>query len=252
MSRSPKSRHAYREAVLSKDGPTHSTARLVAIALTMRMDARTLESFASIELVAELTRLSERTVSTAIAKLRREGWIEERTKARGREFWLKYRRATLPDRLPEESAGSQAAGHPEEIAGTRLPANGAGVPAIDARLPAIDGATACKTLHGDPAGIADDPVLEILKKDPVQDPGANPGAATPPPADAGSAAHRRWSRAEIIEHEKALERQKQRERQDLLQTIRTLRAIGWTDERILKKHAKDGVTDAHLKATSES
>lgn len=159
MNRVPKNRHAYRDAVLSKDGPTDSTARLVALALTMCMDARSLESFARIELLAELTGLSERTVSTALGKLRREGWIEERTKARGRDFWLKYRRATLPDRLPADSSGSRSHGHPETIAGTRR-----------AGLPAIDGTTACKTLHGLPARIADDPDSEILENDPEQNP----------------------------------------------------------------------------------
>jgi hypothetical protein len=167
VSRAPNSRHEYRDAVLSEHGPSTSAARLVALALTADMDSTTLESYAGAERLATRSALSERTVRTALKALAVEGWIEERTKGRGRDCWLKIRRATLPARVAAIIAGSQG-GVPATVAGTQ------------ARVAANGESSGGKKPHRVPATVAGDPVPEIPKK--------NPGAAAPLPADAGSAA----------------------------------------------------------------
>lgn len=194
MTRAPKSRQEYRDAVLSEHGhgPSKSAARLVALALTADMDKNTLETYASVERIAKRSALSERTVRTALKTLVAEGWLKEHTKRRGRDYWLKIRRATLPARVAEIIAGTS---------GGELAATVSGTPA---RLPANGEATTGKKPHAEAVMVADDPVLEILKK--------NPGAASPSPADAGSAAQRRWSKDDVLARESAVSLEKESER----------------------------------------
>lgn len=179
MSRVPHNRHQYRDAVLSERGPSTSAARLVAIALTVDMDAKTLETFAGVELLAKRTALAERTVRTALHALKAEGWIEERIKGRGRDYALRIRRATFPPGLPAMVAATQA-----EVAAMAAGTQGNGVAATvagtDARVAANGALSTGKKPHGVPAMVATYPVPEILNK--------NPGAAPPSPADADSAA----------------------------------------------------------------
>jgi hypothetical protein len=185
LSRTPKSRHRYRDLVLSEKGPSTSAARLVALALSARMDAESLESFASEQLLAKLTALGERTVRRALAVLKAEGWIEERTKARGRDYWLKIRRAALPVTVAgttsHEAATGATGGH--DGLESEVPANLSGVPAKT-------DATGGQRQHEEAAMVADDPVPEIPNKD--------PGAASPAPAEAGSAALKQWSKDEAM------------------------------------------------------
>jgi hypothetical protein len=148
---------SYRDLILSKNGPKDATSRLVALGLTRCMDSRTLESFASAEHIAELTALSERTVRTAFKNLVTEGWIKERTKEKGRDFWQKIRRATIPATLRrlDASTGSRSDGLPEQSAGSHIYAQ----PEADAGsqttgLAANGGLTGGKIQHGDPAPVA--------------------------------------------------------------------------------------------------
>lgn len=110
----PRNIGEYRARVLSVDGPSSASARLVALGLMKCMDRGSLESFASAEHIATLTALSERAVRTALKLLVTEGWLAERSKQRGRDYWQKIRAARLPARFaatykkdePAESAGS--------------------------------------------------------------------------------------------------------------------------------------------------
>ena len=163
--------------MLSEHGPSTSAARLVAITLTARMDAETLESFAGVDLLHKLTKLGERTVRTALHTLKAEGWIEERNKGRGRDYALRIRRATFPPGLPAMVAATQP-GVAATVAGT------------DARLAANGASSTGKKPHGVPAMVAAYPVPEILNK--------NPGAASPLPADAGSAAQELDRRLKLL------------------------------------------------------
>jgi hypothetical protein len=184
--RVPRNRHDYREAVLSVSGPSKSTARLVAIGLTMDMDAKSMETFVSAERLAERTGLSERAVRVALAALKTEGWITERTQGRGRNFWLKVRTAAIPSTSGE--AAFNAGSDPAPNAGSRHPAPNAGHPARSSGDPAQNDPTPCIKLQKDPAPGADYPGLRS-RNDPEQDPGGNPaGAATPSPAAADFAA----------------------------------------------------------------
>jgi hypothetical protein len=198
----PRTRHEYRNLVLSEHGPSTSSARLVAITLTQLMDSKTLESFAGAEKLASMAGVSERTVRTALKCLCAEGWIEERTKKRGRDFWLKIRRATFPAGLAASFAGSDEARHPAPVAASAsgLPANDAGLAVTAAGLPANDSTTGGKTLQGHPATVAGDPVPEILNIDPEQDPD---GAAAPSPHAADSAAPRMSELAVELERQRA-------------------------------------------------
>jgi hypothetical protein len=166
--------------VLSERGPSTSAARLVAIALTVDMDAKTLETFAGVELLAKRTALAERTTRTALHVLKAEGWITERTKGRGRDYALRIRRATFPPGLPAMVAATQAAEVAAIAAGTQGNQVAATVAGTDARVAANGASSTGKKPHGVPAMVATYPVPEILNK--------NPGAASPSPADADSAA----------------------------------------------------------------
>lgn len=153
------------------------------------MNSVSLESFAGADWIAILSGLKERAVRTNLQELVRAGWLTERTQRRGRDYWLKIRRAALPIGLPAEAACSHKRKHPAANAGShdarepRLPANKTGLRANGA-------ATPCKLLHGHPAASAGDLVLEDLVKDLALDLGAVGAdrAASLPPAAAGSAA----------------------------------------------------------------
>jgi hypothetical protein len=157
-SRQPKSRRAFRDLILSDLGPTNSTARFVAVALIQRMDSASMESFASAECIAKLTGLGHRAVRNAFAKLVAEGWLVERTKERGRDYWLKIRRANIPTtvRLTAETGSSR-----------ERPQTAVLDTSQDARLPAQSGATHCQNAHGDPVPSADDPVPRSRIRNPV-------------------------------------------------------------------------------------
>jgi hypothetical protein len=155
----PKTIHEFRAAILSPSGPDAALARLVAIALTMDMNSRSLESFAGAERIAERAGLSERATRTYLTELVRQGWIVERTRGRGRNYWAKIRRANIPESyaLPAPRAGS-----PQRV-DESLPACGAGsqaettrLPEPPAGLPARDDTTACTGAFGDPARRAGD------------------------------------------------------------------------------------------------
>jgi hypothetical protein len=162
--------HAFRDAVLSAQGPSLALARLVALAVAKTLNRSTLESYAGAPYLAELSGLSERTVRSCLALLSREGWLEEHTKASGRNYWLKVRRATIPinARLPAAPAGSQPTDTLHAVQGV----NGAGLPARGAGLP---------------AGQRTDS-LHVVPPISLRDPELNSCAAAPLPADAGAAA----------------------------------------------------------------
>jgi hypothetical protein len=174
----PRTVHEYRNAVLSAEGPRTALAKLVAVTVAQLMDGETLESFHGAETIARCAGLSERAVRTYLGALVRDGWLTERTKRRGRDFWLKVRTAAIPEGHPAHGAGSNGAGLPARGAGSKerdaspLPARGAG-------LPAADDTTPCISPHGDPARRAGD-----LDQKSCTD----LGAASPSPAAAGSAA----------------------------------------------------------------
>lgn len=169
----------YREAVLSEQGPSTAAATVVAVALAQRMNRTTLETFVGAKRIANMTRLAERTVRTALGVLRVEGWIAERIEVRSHGR-VRVRRALIPSSfaVPANGAGSPsrvAAG----VAGTSPPGGGKsdryhhGVAAKSApstgkmRRPVA--ATAAADLLRDH--------VNDLKR-----------AASPAPADAGSAA----------------------------------------------------------------
>ncbi len=154
----PKSIHVWRSFLLSENGPSAPLARLIAVTISQDMDGRTLESFAGAARIAARSGLSERAVRKHLGELVRAGWLTERTKQHGRNYWLKVRKAAIPDGafgalLPAQRAGSRdpapRAGSDAENEG--LPARRAGLPAPCAGLPARDDTTPCTGAHGDPA-----------------------------------------------------------------------------------------------------
>lgn len=180
----PRNVHEYRNAVLSAHGPGSALGRLVAVTVAQLMDGKTLESYHGAETIAQCAGLSERAVRLHLAALVRDGWLEERTKGRGRDFWLKVRSATIPDGHPASRAGSNGLSVGAARAGSRDPARDDGLPAADVGLPARGDTTPCRSALGHPAPRADDLVRRSCT-DLVQDLGAAPPL---PAAGAGSAA----------------------------------------------------------------
>ena len=213
--RAPRSIHEYRDVVLSADGPRSSAARLVAVTLAQVMDGKTFESFAGAEAIAVRSGLSVRAVRMHLPALARDGWLLERTKEKGRNFWLKIRTATIPLSLalPAYGAGSlNGNGHalPATPAGSRLPANGDRLPANGAGHPADSDATPCKSPHGDPAGGAWD-LGRKSGTDPEQDPGRSGPAV---PTGQPSRSDRGSLRLSAIELERQVNEEKARERRE--------------------------------------
>ena len=165
----------------------------MALTVAQMMDRYTLETYASIDAIAKRCGLSSRAVGTNLTTLVRSGWLIERTKLRGRDYWRKIRQASIPPTgLPEESAVSKPGDSLRKVLAV-TPATACSFDSlkqttdslqIDARLPADDGTTACKSLHGLPEETADNPGQRSLSRDPVRD----LGAASPSPANADSAA----------------------------------------------------------------
>jgi hypothetical protein len=173
--RRPKDRRAFRDLILSEQGPKSAAARFVAVALIQRMDSASLESYVSAETIGKLTALNERTVRRALKRLVAEGWIVERTKAKGRDFWLKIRRAALPPGLADNLTGSHENGLTDRMPGSQ------GYPQPDemsgshgGRLVDKSDSTGGQIARADPDTESDDPG----KRSRIRDPGPRPAVAT--------------------------------------------------------------------------
>lgn len=93
----------WRDAVLSKDCRLPSTARLVAVALSMYMDSDSLgNAFPGPAALAARTGLSPSTVKAQLAVLVREGWIEQ-TRRGGTDPGSSRRLASVYRGLPRPS-----------------------------------------------------------------------------------------------------------------------------------------------------
>jgi len=144
--------HAFRDAVMSEHGPSCAAARLVAVALAKTANQNTLESFAGAKHLAVLCKLSERTIYECLASLVSEGWLEERTKSKGRDYWLKIRRPVIPAAAVPASRTADSlqplpaveTGLPAAIAGSQ----GEGLPATSAGLPAKERLDCLQPLQG--------------------------------------------------------------------------------------------------------
>jgi hypothetical protein len=125
--------------------------------------------------LAVLSKLSERTVYECLAKLVREGWLEERTKSKGRDYWLKVRRPVIPAAAVPASRTDSL--QPLQAVETRLPATVAGsraegVPATVAGLPAKECSDSLQHLPGN--SFQRTPVLNSCATEPS--PGAGAGS----------------------------------------------------------------------------
>lgn len=199
--------HQFRAAVLSGHGPSTTAAIVVAIALAQRMDRNTLETFVGANRIACMTRLGERTVRTALAVLRAEGWIEERIEVRphGR---VRVRHALIPltARVPANAAGSASRA-------SRVPAGVAGTSTGNSdryrrEVPAESAGGTGKIRQPVPATAAGD-----LSGDHVNDPLKSAGSAAPERATASGGRPLSWH--EIRERERDADREKEAERLDV-------------------------------------
>jgi hypothetical protein len=208
MERKQKSRELRRwhSLILSTDGPSNAEARLVALAIAHHVDWGTFATVVGAETIATITQICERTVRNRIQQLICEGFLAARQIGRGRTW--KLRELTL--RWPASRAGHEDARLAQDAGhDASRPVNGA----------AKTGTAASHDRQG-VHPISSETTKEISSK----------SAAPPSPAEAGSAAPEQqlWTDDQLRHH------------------VKSMRRLFWSDERILKKYARFGMTDSHL------
>ncbi|MCJ8501029.1 helix-turn-helix domain-containing protein [Desulfatitalea alkaliphila] len=93
---------AYRRAVASKDGPEHSTTRLVLLALTVFMDPDGGNCFPSTATLATAAGISERSVCTHLDIAVETGWLFKAVAGHNGQGWRRHcYHPTIPKALKE-------------------------------------------------------------------------------------------------------------------------------------------------------
>jgi len=148
--------YAWRNAILSEDGPASPVARVALMALSLHMKADGTGAWPSQALVAARAGISERSVRRHLERAERDGWLERSRvrRAKGRAWYRTEYAACVPDAvyatLPERPweadpkwrrqgapvAATRGNGRPKNA---QEPANGAGQPVTQARVPANGG-----------------------------------------------------------------------------------------------------------------
>jgi hypothetical protein len=178
--------------------------KAIAIAIHHKVDWGSFSTVISNKTLASITSYSERTVRDRVQRLIAIGFLSATSRGHGREW--KLRELTLL--WPAAHAGHED-GRPVPGAGHE-----ALRPAWDATKAGTEGQ---QDRHGAPPTIPETNTETIPE-----------GAASPSPAEAGSAAPEPMTD------------------DGLRDQVRTLRLMRWPDERILQKYAKHGMTKAHL------
>jgi Helix-turn-helix domain len=242
--------YAWRNAIMSDNGPTNPLARLVLMAVSLHMKADGTGAWPAQKLLAVRACMGERSVRRHLEIAERLGWIE-RTRTRrdkGRAWYRTEYAACVPDdvyvNMPERPWESDptwrrepaivAATHQQipnalgvssddnRPTSTRVPANGARQPATQARVPA-NGARQPATQARVPANGDTDNRPSFGR---LTTPRTTP--RTPPKNSSHEGA--------------ALTRNTAMLESDLKASIRKYRSIGFGDSEIVKALAQFGVT----------
>jgi hypothetical protein len=206
----------WQKAVCSEHGLSNSVARLILMVISLHMDPDGSNAFPSQETIAERAKVTTRSVVTHVGKAVRLGWLRKYTAGRTGQGWhLNGYEATVPDDVyPLLKRSERPSPRPKAKRSERVSAPSAERGETDS--------TNVMNMKAE-VGERDSHYLSLLTS-----PITKEGAAPPSPAEAGSAAPERM-------HDESLRG-----------IVRTMRLMRWTDEEILKKHAKYGMTAAHL------
>lgn len=124
--------------MLSADGPTSSTARLVAIALCKATDSDTLSTFIGAETLAEFAALSERAVRINLQLLEREGWLVSKKKGFGLDNELRLFELRVPSALESIATDSRSVATYPQVTDRDAEATDPNAEATDRRAPYPD------------------------------------------------------------------------------------------------------------------
>jgi hypothetical protein len=209
----------WQKAVCSEHGPSSSVARLILMVVSLHMDPDGGNAWPSQETIAERAAITSRCVVTHLGNAVRLGWLRRYTAGRTKQDWrLNGYEATVPDDVYPLLKGA------ERHSPRRVLKSGEGGSEPSTKGDAPGSKRVVKLVQK--GGEGDSHYLSRTSSITKE------GAASPSPAKAGSAAQEQepepWPDAKLR-----------------LQ-VQVLRAMRWSDDRILAKHGRHGMTSSHL------